>query len=52
VVERKSLSVALTPEQEWCVEAFLSADYSHIDQAAIAREMRRYVAYEILNEGA
>ena len=52
VIDRKSLSVALTPEQEWCVEAFLSADYSHIDQAAIAREMRRYVAYEILNEGA
>jgi hypothetical protein len=51
VTERKSLSVALTPEHEWCVEAYLTANYTYIDKAVVAREMRRYVAYEILNEG-
>jgi len=49
-VEGRSLSVALKPSDEWCVEAFLNVDYAHIDKAAVEREMRRYLAYEILSE--
>ena len=50
VVAGQSLTVTLQPDYEWCVEAFLTADYSNIDKAALVREMRRYVAYEILSE--
>jgi len=45
-----SLLAALTPEDEWCVEAYMKVDYSHIDRVALAQEMRRYMAYEILSE--
>jgi type I restriction enzyme M protein len=50
VSKERSVSVLLKPPDEWCVEAFLGTDYSHIDKAAIERELRRYLAYEILSE--
>lgn len=50
VVSGESVSVSLKPADEWCVEAYLKSDYSQIDKAAVEREMRRYLAYEILSE--
>jgi type I restriction-modification system DNA methylase subunit len=52
VVHLQSVSVALEADDEWCVEAFLSADYMHINKSVIERELRRYLAYEILSEDA
>lgn len=52
VEKGKSVSVVLKAANEWCVEAFLQADYSSIDKASVEREMRRYLAYEILSEDA
>lgn len=52
VVPGSSVSVALKPEDEWCVEAYMTVDYGHIDQAAVEGELRRYLAFEILSEEA
>jgi type I restriction enzyme M protein len=47
---RRSAIVHLTPEAEWCVEAYLRTDYSDLSQERIERELRKYLAYEIISE--
>ncbi|MDO6387641.1 class I SAM-dependent DNA methyltransferase [Uliginosibacterium sp. 31-12] len=52
VEDGRSIAVALKPEDEWCAEAYMTVDYSHIDQAAVEAELRRYLAFEILSDEA
>jgi type I restriction enzyme M protein len=52
VVDERSVAVALTPNDEWCAEAYMTVDYGQIDQAAVEVELRRYLAFEILSEEA
>lgn len=47
-VPGQSLTRHLKAEDEWCVEAYMSIDYSSIDKDALKRELRRYMAFEIL----
>ena len=35
---------------EWCVEAYMDTDYSTLVQDDFEREVKRYVAFRILNE--
>ena len=35
---------------EWCAEAYMETDYSTLTQAAFEKEVKRYVAFRILDE--
>ena len=37
-------------ENEWCAEAYMETDYSTLTQADFERELKKYVAFRILNE--
>lgn len=50
IVSEHSVAVLLQPEDEWCAEAYMTVDYSHINKAAVETELRRYLAFEILSE--
>ncbi|MEP2942342.1 MAG: N-6 DNA methylase, partial [Hyphomicrobiales bacterium] len=37
----------LSPSDEWCAEAYLTTDYSTLNEAAFERALRQYVSFEI-----
>jgi type I restriction-modification system DNA methylase subunit len=45
-----SLMHEVGPQDEWCAEAYMETDYSVLTHADFEREVRRYVAFRILNE--
>lgn len=49
-VSRFSLMQKVRAEDEWCVEAYMETDYSTLTQDDFEREVKKYVAFRILNE--
>ena len=39
----------LTPEDEWCVEAYMETDYSNLKEDDFIKEMKNYVLFNISN---
>jgi len=42
-----SVMVALSPEKEWCAEAYIKTDYSSLSKRDFERELRKYLSYRI-----
>ena len=40
----------VTPQDEWCAEAYMQTDYSGLSAADFEKELRKYAAFRILNE--
>jgi 16S rRNA G966 N2-methylase RsmD len=47
----ESVTRAVTPEDEWCAEAYMETDYSTLTQSEFEEEVKKYVVFRILNEG-
>jgi type I restriction enzyme M protein len=45
-----SLMQKVEPTDEWCVEGYMKTDYSTLSKADFEREVKRYVAFRILDE--
>ncbi|RKI64561.1 SAM-dependent DNA methyltransferase [Corallococcus sp. AB049A] len=45
-----SVKQQVTPEDEWCAEAYMETDYSTISQEDFEREIKKYVVFRLLNE--
>lgn len=45
-----SVSKEVTPEDEWCAEAFLETDYTKISENDFIKELKKYAAFSALNE--
>jgi type I restriction enzyme M protein len=50
VVHGLSLMQVLRADDEWCAEAFMETDYSTLTQADFEKELKKYVAFKILDE--
>jgi len=37
-------------EDEWCAEAYMETDYSTLTQDDFEKELKKYVAFKILDE--
>lgn len=46
----QSLMHEVSPEDEWCVEAYMETDYALITQDMFVDEVKKYTAYKILNQ--
>ena len=44
-----SVNKKLSPDMEWCAEAYLETDYSTLSEEAFIKELKQYVAFKILN---
>ena len=42
----------VTPNDEWCAEAYMETDYSTLNRDIFENELKKYVVFKILNEGA
>ena len=49
VVHGHSVAAEVSPEDEWCAEAYMDVDYSSLTEAAFEQEIKKYVAYRVLN---
>ena len=47
-VAKLSVLEAITPEQEWCAEAYMETDYSEIEDEDFLNVMKDYVAFRFL----
>lgn len=45
-----SLMAQVKAEDEWCAEAYMETDYSTLTTESFERELKKYVAFRILNE--
>jgi type I restriction-modification system DNA methylase subunit len=50
VIHGFSVMQRVSAEDEWCVEAYLETDYSTLTQDDFERELKKYVAFQILDE--
>ena len=50
VVQGQSVAHEVTEKDEWCAEAYMETDYSVLTASDFENEVRKYVAYRILNE--
>ena len=50
VIDGQSVTAEVGPEDEWCAEAHMQTDYSNLTVADFEDEIKKYVAYRILNE--
>lgn len=50
VIDGFSVLAEVRPENEWCAEAYMETDYSSLSESDFEREMKKYVAFKILNE--
>ncbi len=50
VVPGQSVTAEVTENDEWCAEAFMQTDYSSLTVEDFENEIKKYVAYRILNE--
>lgn len=48
-VENFSFTKVLNPNEEWCIENYLIADYEHLSPDAFKGAVERYLAYRLLN---
>jgi type I restriction-modification system DNA methylase subunit len=46
----ESVTKAVTHNDEWCAEAYMTTDYSTITQSEFERELKKYVVFKIMNE--
>lgn len=46
----ESVMVSVTAEDEWCAEAYMETDYSTLNRGEFERELKKYIAFKILNE--
>lgn len=42
----------VTPDDEWCAEAYMETDYSTLTRADFENELKKYVVFKILNDSA
>ena len=49
VVKGLSVMAEVKPEDEWCAEAYMETDYSNLSITDFEKELRKYVAFRILN---
>lgn len=45
----ESVARQVTASDEWCVEAYMETDYSTLTKEDFGRELKKYVAFKILN---
>ena len=45
-----SINKVVSPEDEWCAEAYMETDYSKISDAVFIDEIKKYVAFKVLNQ--
>jgi len=45
-----SINKAVKPEDEWCAEAYMETDYSKISDDVFIDEIKKYVAFKVLNQ--
>jgi type I restriction-modification system DNA methylase subunit len=50
VVKGLSLLAEVKAEDEWCAEAYMETDYSTVSNMDFEKELKKYVAFRILNE--
>ena len=50
VVDGQSVTAEVGPDDEWCAEAYMETDYSTLTESDFEDEIKKYVAYRILNE--
>jgi len=50
VIDGFSVMSEVSPEDEWCAEAYLETNYESISSSDFERELKKYVAFRILNE--
>ena len=50
VVDGQSVTAEVGPRDEWCAEAYMKTDYSILTASDFEDEIKKYVAYRILNE--
>ena len=51
VIDGESVTAEVGPSDEWCAEAYMSTDYSTLSTSDFEEEIKKYVAYRILNDG-
>lgn len=44
-----SSNKVITPQDEWCAEAYMETDYSKISKDMFINEIKKYVAFKVLN---
>jgi len=50
IIKGYSLMREVTASDEWCVEAYMEADYSELSEAEFVQVVKNYVAYEFFRE--
>ncbi len=50
IIKGLSLMAEVGAEDEWCAEAYMETDYSTLSKEDFERELKKYVAFRILNE--
>ena len=50
IIDGESAMEEVTPQDEWCAEAYMETDYSVLSAADFEKELRKYAAFRILNE--
>lgn len=50
IVDGQSITAEVKSEDEWCAEAYMETDYSELTPADFEQEIKKYVAFRILNE--
>ena len=50
VVDGQSVTAEVGPDDEWCAEAYLETGYSTLALSDFENEIKKYVAFRILNE--
>ena len=50
IVQGQSVMSEVTANGEWCAEAYMDTDYSALTASDFENEVKKYVAYRILNE--
>ena len=50
VIDGESVTAEVGPRDEWCAEAYMETDYSTLAPSDFEEEIKKYVAYRILND--
>ena len=50
IIDGESAMAEVAPQDEWCAEAYMQTDYSGLSAVDFEKELRKYVAFRILNE--
>ncbi|MFQ3332180.1 MAG: type I restriction enzyme M protein [Thalassomonas sp.] len=45
-----SVNKVIKPDDEWCAEAFLETNYSNLNEDTFISEIKKYVAFKVLNQ--